>query len=171
MGSEHGPVGEEREDVVAKPPRAKKPQKERPRRRARESGGPRSNRFLVSYNDDELAVLLEAATRDNTALASWVADTALQVATGILVPVSADAKEVLREQVNSRAQAARIGNNLNQMQRILNSVDGPAVAHWDAQDVDVTAAQVQSILSLVEKAVKRLDEATLQVMRERRPRS
>ncbi|WP_328418463.1 hypothetical protein OG542_40490 (plasmid) [Streptomyces violaceus] len=156
---------------MAKPPKAKKPQKERPRRRARESGGPRSNRFLVSYNDDELAVLIEAAARDNTALASWVADTALAVAAGVLVPVSADAKEVLREQVNSRAQAARIGNNLNQMQRILNAVDGTAVAHWDASDINVTAAQVQSVLALVEKVVKRLDDATLQVMRERRPRS
>ncbi|MGW5042170.1 hypothetical protein ACWEQK_28835 [Streptomyces parvulus] len=156
---------------MAKQAKAKKPQKERPRRRAREDGGPRSNRFLVSYNDDELAILLEAAARDNTALASWVADAALAVATGVVVPVSADAKEVLREQVNSRSQAARIGNNLNQMQRILNSVDGAAVAHWDASDVEVTAAQVQRTLVLVEKAVKRLDDATLQVMRERRPRS
>ncbi|MFJ3183895.1 hypothetical protein ACIPJN_36670 [Streptomyces sp. NPDC086796] len=156
---------------MAKPTKAKKPQKERPRRRAREGGGTRSNRFLVSYNDAELAILMEAATRDNTALASWVADAALAVATGVVVPVSADAKEVLREQVNSRAQAARIGNNLNQMQRILNAVDGAAVAHWDASDVEVTAAQVQRILALVEKTVKRLDDATLQVMRERRPRS
>ncbi|MEU2380313.1 hypothetical protein [Streptomyces misionensis] len=156
---------------MAKSPGAKKPQKERPRRRARESGGPRSNRFLVSYNDDELAVLLEAAARDNSALASWVADAALAVATGILVPVSADAKEVLREQVNSRAQVARIGNNLNQMQRILNSVDGAAVAHWDASDIAVTAAQIQHVLAAVERAVKRLDDATLQLMRERRPRS
>ena len=156
---------------MAKPTKAKKPQKERPRRRAREDGGPRSNRFLVSYNDAELAILLEAASRDNTALASWVADAALAVATGVVVPVSADAKEVLREQVNARAQAARIGNNLSRMQRILNSADGAAVAHWDASDAEVTAAQVQRILALVEKAVKRLDEATLQVMRERRPRS
>ncbi|MFE1028326.1 hypothetical protein ACFW5I_27790 [Streptomyces sp. NPDC058818] len=156
---------------MAKPTKAKKPQKERPRRRAREDGGPRSNRFLVSYNDAELAILLEAAGRDNTALASWVADAALAVATGVVVPVSADAKEVLREQVDARAQAARIGNNLNQMQRILNSADAAAVAQWDASDIEVTAAQVQRILASVEKAVKRLDEATLQVMRERRPRS
>ncbi|MGZ3103489.1 hypothetical protein [Streptomyces sp. H72] len=156
---------------MVQPPRAKKPQKERPRRRARESGGPRSNRFLVSYNDDELAVLIEAAARDNSALASWVADNALQVAAGILVPVSADAKEVLREQVNARAQAARIGSGLNRMQRILGAADGTAVAHWDADDTDVTAAQVQRLLTLVEKAVNRLDEATLQVMRERRPRA
>lgn len=156
---------------MAKPPTAKKPQKKRPRRRARESGGPRSNRFLVSYNDDELAVLLEAAARDNAALASWVADAAFAVAAGVVVPVSADSKEVLKEQVNSRSQVARIGNNLNQMQRILNSADTPSVAHWTASDVDVTAAQVQSVLALVERAVKRLDEATLQVMRERRPRS
>ncbi|AKZ59531.1 hypothetical protein SAM23877_6486 [Streptomyces ambofaciens ATCC 23877] len=156
---------------MVQPPRARKPQKERPRRRARESGGPRSNRFLVSYNDDELAVLLEAAARDNSALASWVADNALQVAAGILVPVSADAKEVLREQVNARAQAARIGNKLDQMRRSLNAVDGTAVAHWDADDNEVTAAQVQRILTMVETAVRHLDEATLQVMRERRPRA
>lgn len=149
---------------------ARKAQKERPRRRAREDGGRRSNRFLVSYNDDELGIVTEAALRDNAALAAWVADSAFAVATGAVVPVSTNAQEVLRQQINARAQAARIGNNLNQMQRILNTVEGAAVASWDAPDVEVTAAQVQRLLTLVETAVTRLDEATLQVMRERRPR-
>ncbi|UZI33949.1 hypothetical protein [Streptomyces sp. VB1] len=155
---------------MAKPTKPKKAQKERPRRRAREDGGSRSNRFLVSFNDAELAILKETADRDNAALASWVADAAFAVATGVVVPVSGDAKEVLREQVNARAQAARIGNNLNQMQRILNTFEGAAIASWDASDIEVTTAQAQRVLALVEKAVMRLDDATLQVMRERRSR-
>lgn len=155
---------------MAKPTKARKAQKERPRRRARENGGSRSNRFLVSYNDGEMTIVKEAAERDNAALAAWVADSAFAVATGAVVPVSTDAGAVLREQVNARAQLARIGNNLNQMQRILNTAEAAAVASWDAPDIEVTVAQVHRMLTTVEQAVKRLDEATLQVMRERRPR-
>lgn len=140
-------------------PAAKKPQKDRPRRRAREDGGPRTNRFLVSYNADEIAVLMEAAARDNAALAAWVADAAFAVATGAVVPVSPDTKEVLQEFIQSRGQLRRIGNNLNQVAYALNS------------DGVVTNAQITAVLAGVQEAVRRVDEATLQVMRERRPRS
>ncbi|MFE0453098.1 plasmid mobilization relaxosome protein MobC [Streptomyces sp. NPDC058914] len=128
------------------------------RRREREAGGRRSNRFLVSYNDAELAIVRAAAERDNQALASWVGSAALDVATEKVVPVSADTKDVLQELIQSRGQLRRIGNNLNQVAHVLNS------------DGEVTDAQVKAVLEYVQAAVRRVDEATLQVMRERRPR-
>ncbi|MFE9437051.1 MobC family plasmid mobilization relaxosome protein [Streptomyces sp. NPDC006640] len=144
---------------MSEQPAAKKPQKNRPRRRAREDGGHRAKRFLVSYNEDEMAVLMEAAARDNAALAAWVAGAAFAVARGSVVPVSSDAKEVLQEFIHSRGQLRRIGNNLNQIAYALNA------------DGVVTNPQLKAVLASVEEAVRRVDEATLQVMRERRPRS
>jgi hypothetical protein len=128
------------------------------RRREREVGGPRNNRFLLSYNDAELAIVRAAAERDNIALASWVGTAALDVAKEILVPVSADTKDVLQELIQSRSQLRRIGNNLNQVAHVLNA------------DGMVTDAQLEVVLQRVDDAVKRVDEATLQVMRERRLR-
>jgi hypothetical protein len=120
---------------------------------------PRGNRLKVSYNDDELTIVQEAAARSNMAPASWIARAAFEVATEVVVPVSEDAKDVVQELIQSRAQLARIGNNLNQAAYVLNSGG------------TVTDAQLAAVLERVEAAVKRVDEATLQVMRERRPRS
>ncbi len=130
----------------------------RVRRREREPGGVRATRIKVSFNDPELAIVQEAAERDNQALASWVGNAALDVATEKVVPVSADTKDVLQELIQSRGQLRRIGNNLNQVAHILNA------------DGDVTDAQIKAVLEYVQTAVRRVDEATLQLMRERRPR-
>ncbi|MGW3100026.1 plasmid mobilization relaxosome protein MobC [Streptomyces sp. NPDC001102] len=129
------------------------------RRRGREPGGARSNRFKVSFNDAELAIVQEAADRENQALASWVGQAALAVATEQVVPVSADSKVVLQELIRSRAQLRRVGNNLNQVAHVLNA------------EGEMTNAQIKAVLALVMETVRHVDEATLQVMRERRPRS
>jgi len=129
------------------------------RRRGREPGGTRSHRFKVSFNDAELAIVQEAADRENQALASWVGQVALAVATEQVVPVSADSKVVLQELIRSRAQLRRVGNNLNQVAHVLNA------------EGEMTNAQVRAVLALVKETVRHVDEATLQVMRERRPRS
>lgn len=129
------------------------------RRREREAAGPRSNRFKISYNDAELAILREAANRANTALASWIGTAALAVAKEEVVPVSVDAKDVVKEIMNSRAQLRRAGNNVNQIARVLNS------------DGTVTDEQLRAALAALKTAIQRVDEATLQLMRERRPRS
>jgi hypothetical protein len=129
------------------------------RRRGREPGGPRSHRFKVSFNDAELAIVQEAADRENQALASWVGQASLAVATEKVVPVSADAKVVLQELIRSRGQLRRVGNNLNQVAYALNA------------EGEVTDAQIRAVLALVNETVRHVDEATLQVMRERRPRS
>ncbi|MFI9801949.1 plasmid mobilization relaxosome protein MobC [Streptomyces sp. NPDC052302] len=129
------------------------------RRREREAAGPRNNRFLVSYNDAELAIVKEAAGRDNQALASWVSVTALNVAKEKVVPVPLDTRDVLAELIQSRNQASRIGNNVNQIAKALNA------------DGTVTCAQLTATLDAILKTIQRMDEATRQVMRERRPRA
>jgi len=112
----------------------------------------------VSYNDSELAIVTEAATRDNQALASWVGATALNVAKEKVVPVSTDSRDVLAELIQARNQASRIGNNVNQIAKALNA------------DGTVTGAQLTATMEAIVKAIQRMDEATRQVMRERRPR-
>lgn len=129
------------------------------RRRGREPGGPRSQRFKVSFNDAELAIVQEAAERENQALAAWVGEVSLAVATERVVPVSPDARKVLQELIQTRGQLRRVGNNLNQVAYVLNA------------EGEMTDAQIKAVLALVNETVRRVDEATLQVMRERRPRS
>ncbi|GAA1011503.1 plasmid mobilization relaxosome protein MobC [Streptomyces thermogriseus] len=132
--------------------------KQRARRRERQEEAPRRRRVNLAFNEAELAVLQEAARREDMAVAAWAARAALAVAAEKVVPVSADARDVLQELIQSRGQLQRIGNNLNQIARVLNS------------DGEVTDAQVEAVLKYVQAAVRRVDEATLQVMRERRPR-
>jgi hypothetical protein len=143
---------------VAEPPAADGRRRAPKRRREREAEGPRTNRFLVSYNDTELAIVTEAAARDNQALASWVGAAALDVAKEKVVPVSTDSRDVLAELIKARTQASRIGNNVNQIAKVLNA------------DGTVTGAQLAATFDAILKSVQRLDEATRQVMRERRPR-
>ncbi|MFE7212492.1 MobC family plasmid mobilization relaxosome protein [Streptomyces sp. NPDC057611] len=144
---------------MAEPSAADGTQRRHVRRREREAGGPRSTRVKVSYNDDELKIISAAAERDSTALAAWVGSAALAVAKETVVPVSADAKDVVQEVIRSRVQLSRVGNNLNQIARALNS------------DGTVTDEQLLAVLSAVETAIRRSDAATLQLMRERQPRS
>lgn len=144
---------------MAEPPAADDKRRRTTRRRAREAGGARSHRFLVSFNDDEMTLLREAAARDNTALAAWVADAALAVAKEALVPVSVDAKEVVKELIESRNQLRRVGVNHNQIAKVLNS------------DGEVVDEQMSSVYRRLETAIRRVDQATLQLMRERQPRS
>ncbi|MFJ3140257.1 plasmid mobilization protein [Streptomyces sp. NPDC086843] len=142
-----------------KPPAKKEASRAPVRRRGREPGGPRSHRVKVSFNDAELAIVQEAADRENQALAAWVGEMALAVATERVVPVSSDAKKVLQELIQTRGQLRRVGNNLNQVAYTLNA------------EGEMTDVQVKAVLALVNETVRRVDEATLQVMRERRPRS
>ena len=128
------------------------------RRRERQEQAPRKRRVNLAFNEAELTILQEAARRENMAPAAWAARAALAVAAETVVPVSVDSKEVLQELIQSRGQLRRAGNNLNQIAHVLNS------------DGDVTDVQVKAVLEYVQAAVRRVDEATLQLMRERRPR-
>lgn len=129
------------------------------RYREREADGRRDKRLKVSYTDTELTIIREAAARDNQALAAWVGNTALNVAKEKVVPVSVDARDLIAELIQARNQASRIGNNVNQMTKALNA------------DGTVTGAQLAAALDAIRQTMRRMDEATLQMMRERRPRS
>lgn len=136
--------------------------KRRVRRRQtdRESSSPRrTHRVNLAYNDAELEIVTAAAARSNMAPAAWAADAALKVAKELFVPVSADAKDVLAEFIQARNQLSRIGNNANQIARALNA------------DGTVPDPQLRATLEAVTAAIQRMDAATRQVMRERRPRS
>lgn len=118
------------------------------RRRERQTESPRSRRVNLAYNDAELTIVHEAAKRDGMVVSAWVARKALEVAKDRLVPVSADAREVLVELIRSRGELVRVGEWLGSA----GVVDaGPATR-------------------LVEEAVRRVDRATLQLMRERAAR-
>ncbi|MFE4973345.1 hypothetical protein ACFRAR_14675 [Kitasatospora sp. NPDC056651] len=118
------------------------------RRRERQMRSPRSNRVNLAYNDAELAIVREAAKRDGMVVSAWVARKALAVAKDQLVPVSADAREVLAEVIRSRGELVRIGEWLG------------SVGPLDARPAT----------GLVQEAVRRVDRATMQLMRERASR-
>lgn len=118
----------------------------------------RSHRVNLAYNNAELAVLAAAAARTGMAPAAWAADAALSVAKELFVPVAADTKEVLTEFIRARNQVARIGADVEQIAKALSADD------------TMTPTQIADVLAVVETAVRRVDEATRMVMRERRPR-
>ncbi|MBV2155093.1 hypothetical protein [Kitasatospora sp. SUK 42] len=120
------------------------------RRRERQMRSPRSRRVNLAYNDAELTIVQEAAKRDGMAVSAWVARKALAVAKDQLVPVSADAREVLEELIRSRGELVRIGESVGSI--------GP---------VD---PGTRPTTRLVEEAVRRVDRATVQLMRERASR-
>ncbi|MFJ4188515.1 hypothetical protein [Kitasatospora sp. NPDC089509] len=118
------------------------------RRRERQMQAPRSNRVNLAYNDAELTIVQEAAKRDGMALSAWAARKALAVAKDQLIPVSADARDVLTELIRSRGELVRIGESIG------------LIGHSDTHPNAPLAKKLA-------EAVQRVDRATLQVMRER----
>ncbi len=128
------------------------------RRRERQAGEPRKKRFYVSFSDTELAVVRTAAEREGMASAAWAGRQVMAVAQHVLVPVSRDAGDVLRELVQARVHLREIVAELRAV-----AAAGPSGAGLP----ESAAIVVEAALA----AVVRVDEATVQVMRERRPRS
>ncbi|MFE7658925.1 hypothetical protein ACFU6M_39745 [Streptomyces bottropensis] len=129
------------------------------RRREREAGGTRETRIKVSYNDDEHSIVKAAAERDRQATASWIGRVALDVAEEIVVPTPVSAKATVAELMEARKQLKRIGTNYNQEVKVKNSggeVPGPLMD-----------ALHQALVT----AIRRTDQAVLQIMRERKERA
>ncbi|MFI1653266.1 hypothetical protein ACH4XT_40985 [Streptomyces avidinii] len=112
----------------------------------------------MSFSDTELAVVRTAAEREGMASAAWAGRQVMAVAQHVLVPVSRDAGDVLRELVQARV-------HLRETVAALRSLT--ATNQSGAGLPESAATVVEDTL----KAVARLDAATVQVMRERRPRS
>ncbi|MFD0374607.1 hypothetical protein [Streptomyces sp. NPDC127112] len=123
------------------------------RRREQETGERRSQRIGVAFSEAELAVVRAAAGREGMS-AGWVGQQAMAVAQQVLVPVSADRADVLRELVMARAGLREIAVRLDAL-----AADGRA------------GVAPSEVADRVRAAVVRVDEATVAVMRERRARS
>lgn len=127
------------------------------RRRTRRNDEPRPHRMNLRLGDDEKAAIEAAATLARKTPTSYATDVAVAVAMGTLTPIPTNYQEELRELVDARLALTRIGTNLNQITRVLNSGG------------DVTQEQLDAILERVGDAVRRVDEATIVNMRRRRP--
>ncbi|WP_411575128.1 MobC family plasmid mobilization relaxosome protein [Streptomyces fradiae] len=127
------------------------------RRRTRRNDEPRPHRLNLRLGDDEKAAIEAAAAFARKTPTSYAADVAVAVAMGRLTPIPTTYREELRELVDARTALTRIGTNLNQIARALNSGG------------DVTQEQLDAVLERVEAAVRRVDEATVVNMRRRRP--
>jgi uncharacterized membrane protein YadS len=127
------------------------------RRRGRRNDEPRPHRMNLRLGDDERAAIEAAAKFAGKTPTSFAADVAVAVAMGRLTPIPLTYREELRELVDARTALTRIGTNLNQIARVLNSGG------------DVTQEQLQAVIERVTEAVRRVDEATIVNMRRRRP--
>ncbi|MFD5880087.1 hypothetical protein NRK68_33790 (plasmid) [Streptomyces yangpuensis] len=93
----------------------------------------------------------------------------MAVAQHVLVPVSRDAGDVLRELVAARVHLRETVTALRALAAAeLPAVAGPPAACPPAAGGSAAAADV---VARALEAVARVDEATVAVMRERRPRS
>lgn len=128
------------------------------RRRERLVSEPRGRRVNLSFNDTELEVVRLAAGREGMSPASWAGRQVMAVAQHVLVPVSRDAADVLRELVAARVHLRETVTALRAL-----AADGPPAAGLPVPAADIMARALD--------AVARVDEATCAVMRERRPRS
>ncbi|MFJ9508074.1 hypothetical protein ACIRPZ_30325 [Streptomyces anulatus] len=150
-----------------------------PLRRDRQPGNVRANRVNMSFNDTELSVVSAAANRDgDLALGAWAARQVMAVAQHTLIPVSADTGDVLRELIRSRAH---LQETLTALRTLTTpTVPFPVVLGTPAERpcaalpnaaAPVLPEKVRVVLEAALEAVRRVDEATVRVMRERRPRS
>ncbi|MZG03164.1 hypothetical protein [Streptomyces sp. SID5614] len=149
------------------------------RRRERRTGTPRNRRLYITYTDAELKVVTTAARRDGQlALGAWAGRQLMAVAQEALIPVSRDAGDVLRELIRSRL-------HLQETVAALHALATPAppfpVAPGTPPLRPRTALPhtpdpalpdpVRVVLTQALDAIGRVDEATVQVMRERRSRT
>ncbi|MFJ9113580.1 hypothetical protein [Streptomyces sp. NPDC102283] len=147
-------------------------------RRERQTGHRRKHRFYVSFDDAELEVVRTAAGREQMAPAAWAGRQLMAVAQHTLIPVSADTGDVLRELIRSRAHLQETLTALRALTTptapfpvdLGTPADRPCAALPNAA-APVLPEKVRVVVEAALSAVRRVDEATVQVMRERRPRS
>ena len=94
----------------------------------------------------------EAAGRASLTVSGYAAEAALAAARGLEAPSLAPWREALTDLMLLRGQLRRIGSNLNQASRVLNS-EGEAPVWLDR------------VVELVERRVQAVDDATETVRR------
>ncbi|MGW5930889.1 hypothetical protein ACWF2L_32345 [Streptomyces anulatus] len=149
-----------------------------PLRRDRQPGNVRANRVNMSFNHTELSVV-SAANRDgDLAPAAWAGRQVMAVAQHTLIPLSADTGDVLRELIRSRAHLQETLTALRTLTAptvpfpvvFTAPVDRPCAALPNAP-ARVLPDEFRVVVDEALSAVRRVDEATVQVMRERRSRT
>ncbi|WP_078856242.1 plasmid mobilization relaxosome protein MobC [Streptomyces sp. NRRL F-5065] len=123
----------------------------RTHRRARKAQR-RTHRVNLAYDDVEYGTVQVAATLAGLRVAAYAARAALAVAKEEVRPLPADEKERMRTFVDARIAVDRIGTNVNQIAKVLNSQG------------DETAERINAVLARAEQAIMRLDEATIAVL-------
>ncbi|WP_354595992.1 hypothetical protein R1Y80_35225 [Streptomyces sp. JL1001] len=133
----------------------------------------------MSFDDTEMEVIRTAARRDGQmALGAWAGRQLMAVAQETLIPVSRDAGDVLRELIRSRL-------HLQETVAALHALTTPAAPFPVAPGTPVSRPRtvlphtvdpvlpdpVRAVLTQALEAIGRVDEATVQVMRERRSRT
>ncbi|MFF5881233.1 hypothetical protein ACIQ9M_34925 [Streptomyces californicus] len=149
------------------------------KRRERHTGTLRNRRLYITYTDAELKVVTTAARRDGQmALGAWAGRQLMAVAQETLIPVSRDAGDVLRELIRSRLHLQEAVSALHALTTPPAPFPVPATApaaHPYAAlphtPRPAPPGPAGTALTQALDAIARVDEATLQIMRERRSRT
>ncbi|MFI7387522.1 plasmid mobilization protein [Streptomyces sp. NPDC049813] len=127
-------------------------QQSAPRRRLRDKQL-RERRVHTRYNDDEFALIVNAAALSGMAVGGYVAECSLAAArTDDLAAAVADYRAMVKALMAANGRLGMIGSNLNQLTWHLNK-EGT----WPYPDV------VQRLLARVEASIAELDTAVAQV--------
>ncbi|MYW77714.1 hypothetical protein GTY38_06260 [Streptomyces sp. SID8369] len=145
------------------------------KRRERHTATPRNKRLYITYTDAELKVVTTAARRDGQmALGAWAGQKLMAVAQGTLIPVSRDAGDGLRELIRSRLHLQEAVAALHALTTPPAPFPAPAARPYAALPHTPRPAPpgpAGTALTQALDAIARVDEATLQIMRERRSRT
>ncbi len=110
----------------------------------------RPRQLKLRVSQDEYATIASAARDAGLTPSGYAAETALAAADGADPPSAAPWRTALAELIDARTQVRRIGTNINQAARAINA-DGEQPVWFEAA------------LAVTERAVARLDEASMAV--------
>ncbi|GGT04609.1 hypothetical protein GCM10010156_73030 [Planobispora rosea] len=102
------------------------------------------------FDDREWSTLVLAAERKGLAVGAYIAEMALAVAREERTPMPVDQSAQLAEFIQARVVLNRVGNNLNQAVRAVNS--------------GAEAPELERVLALVRRTVLRVEEAASAVV-------
>ena len=128
-------------------------------RRRRAAGRDRDHQFpgrprqiKIRYTDTEYATIAQAAREAGLTPTGYAAEAALATARGTATPTTTPWRVALLELADARTQLRRIGTNLNQATRAINTTGEPP--QW-----------LDRVLAMTERAITRLDDAAVNVVR------
>ncbi len=116
------------------------------------AASPRTEQVRLRLTCDEVTLIREAAARASLTVSGYAAEASIAAARGLDAPLLAPWREALSDLMLLRNQLRRIGSNLNQAARALNS-DGDAPV-W-----------LQRAVELVERRVTMIDDTAEMVRR------